>query len=578
MMGMVDYQHSDIVKLKETKFKELEVQLWFSDNAFVISEVGKDGMVSLNELDETVSASEIQSMPVNKKHAGNVYYDPIIAASIIGPDDEIPVHSTDYSYFMDHLGRVTEENGTTLRALVEGQKFKYVHEVQHWLRERYGTDDLRIHHKLITPTERCFRNLWSLRDGLLDAGVSSYQFLYEMANMLYLRWMAVSDDNEMARWKDMERAVDDDKVEKYQQAINRIKQETRIFSATMLEQAIGEVSKCAQKENIAELFDLMLQENSKTKDGGAIQNTTPKVLAQLLVKVMQPKLGERWHDPAAGFAGFLVEIDKYLRDSNDKYQTLTEEERKFQITEALSGMEFQREAARIGFCNTRFHGLWCNVKKGDSLETVDYQLYDGIICEPPIQMFSLAGKQSTGSYKNKQLEFVELILKSLSYQLEGRAAMLLPESFFYKSGWEYRHIRKFLFEQYSNHAILRLPKGIYPNTNISMCAIFLRYRPNNNGHVLIYDMQSEKLKPERLQDVSVFDGFIKAYHDGVFGKKGYILSMDQLRNDDYQINFGVDNDSEKQQMETPSYYLKEANKVVKEIRSMLSKMEKEING
>ena len=91
-------------------------------------------------------------------------------------------------------------------------------------------------------------------------------------------------------------------------------------------------------------------------------------------------------------------------------------------------------------------------------------------------------------------------------------------------------------------------------------------------------MQSEKLKPEQLQDVSVFNGFIKAYRDGVFGKKNYFLSLNQFRNDDYQINFGADNDSEKPQMETPSYYLLEANKIVREIRSLLSKMEKEING
>ena len=575
---MVEYQRNDIVRLGDSKFEELKGQLWFSDNAFVVAEVKKDGKVSLNELNETVSASEILPLPISKKHAGNVYYDPIIAASIIGPDDEIPVHSTDYSYFMDALGRVTEEDGTTLRALVEEQKFKYVHEVQHWLRGRYETDDLKVHHKIITMAEVQYRSLWNLRESLLEAGVSSYQFLYEMANMLYLRWMAFYDEKEAARWEKLEQTTGEELLHLYQEAIRQTKQQTRIYSASVLSEAIKVVSKCAKQENIAALFDLMLQENSRAKDGGAIQNTTPKVLAQLLVKVMQPKVGEHWHDPAAGFSGFLVEIDKYLRDSNNKYQTLTEEERKFQITEALSGMEFQKEAARIGFCNTRFHGLWCNVKHGDSLEAVDYQQYDGIICEPPIQMFSLAGKQSTRSYKNKQLEFVELILKSLSYLFEGRAAMLLPESFFYKSGWEYRNIRKFLFEEYSHHAILRLPKGIYPNTSISMCAIFLRYRPNNNGHVLIYDMQSEKLKPERLQDVSVFDGFIKAYHDGVFGKKGYILSMDQLRNDDYQINFGVDNDSEKPQMETPSNYLLEANKIVREIRSLLSKMEKEING
>lgn len=54
---MVDYQRNDIVKLNESKFKELEGQLWFSDNAFVIAEVGKGGTVSLNELDEDTAAS-----------------------------------------------------------------------------------------------------------------------------------------------------------------------------------------------------------------------------------------------------------------------------------------------------------------------------------------------------------------------------------------------------------------------------------------------------------------------------------------------------------------------------------------
>ena len=575
---MVEYQRKDIVRLREAIFEELKGQLWFNDNAFEIYNLGADGMVSLMEYDVPIPAKDIQPIPINNKRAGNIYYDSIIAASVIGSDDDMPAHYTDYTYFMVSFGKVTEENGRTLRSLVEEQKFKYVHEVQHWLREKYGTDDLRIHHKLITPTERCFRNLWNLRKDMLDAGVSSYQFLYEMANMLYLRWMAVSDENEMLRWRDLEQTTGDDKVEMYQQAIKRTKQETRIFSATVLAQAISELSKCAQKENIAALFDMMLQENSKAKDGGATQNTTPKVLTQLMVKVMQPKLGEHWHDPAAGFSGFLVEIDKYLREHNGYYQTLTEAERKFQITEALSGMEIQKEAARIGFCNTRFHGIWCDVRNGDSLEAVDYQQYDGIICEPPIQIFSLAGKQGSGAYKNKQLAFVEMILKSLSYQFEGRAAILLPESFFYKSGWEYKQIHKRLFEEYSHHIILRLPKGIYPNTNISMCAIFFRCRPNDNGNVMVYDMQSEKLKPEQLQDVSIFNGFIKAYRDGVCDKRGYLLSLNQLRDDDYKLNFVSGNDSEKLQMEGPSYYLSEANKIVKDIRGLLSKMEKEIDG
>jgi len=574
---MIMYQRNDIVKLGDSKFDGLKDQLWFSDNAFVIAEVGMDGTVSLNELDEPISISEIMPLPISKKHAGNVYYDPIIAASIIGPDDEIPVHSTDYSYFMDAFGRVTEEDGTTLRSLVEEQKFKYVYEVQHWLRGRYETDDLKVHHKIITMAEVQYRSLWNLRENLLEAGVSSYQFLYEMANMLYLRWMTFYDEKEFGRWKKLEQTSGEDLLDLYQEAIRQSKQQTHIYSASVLGEAIKVVSKCAKQENIADLFDLMLQENSRAKASGSAQNDTPGLLAQLLVELMQPTIGERWYDPAAGFAGFLVEIDKYLKKTNSNYQLLTEKDKAFQITEALSGMEIQKEVARIGFCNTRFHGIRCDIKIGDSLMATNYQLFDGIVCEPPIQMFSLAGKQSTGTYKNKQLEFVDLILKSLSGQRNSRAAILLPESFLYKNSFEYQYFRKRLFEEYDLHTILRLPKGIYSNSSISMCAIFLSNKCRDSKWVLLYDMLHEKMKSENLDNLNIFKDFIKAYRSREPQRRGQLISLDEIRNDGYTITFVKDKHHEDEKMEMPAHYLVEANKVVREIRSLLKKIEFEVN-
>ena len=74
-----DFEKRHLAKNRENNkreaisFKELEGQLWFSDNAFVIAEVGKGGTVSLNELDETVSASEILPMPVSKKPSAFVW-------------------------------------------------------------------------------------------------------------------------------------------------------------------------------------------------------------------------------------------------------------------------------------------------------------------------------------------------------------------------------------------------------------------------------------------------------------------------------------------------------------------------
>lgn len=572
---MVEYQKGDIVRLGDSEFDKLKGQLWFKDNTFEIYKVGPDEMVSLMELDEQVPVSHLQPLPVNKKHAGGIYYDPVIAASVIGPDDEIPVHNTDYSYFMESFGRVFEEDGSTLLDRVEEQKFKYVHEVQHWLRERYGSDDLKIHHKLISPAEAQFWHLWNLRDSLLDAGVSSYQFLYEMANMLYLRWLAFNNDNAFEQWKDLEQTTGDVLLGKYQIAVQKIKQQTRIYSGIALEQAISEVSKCAKQENIAEVFDLMLDENSKMKDSGTAQNSSPRVLAQLLAKLMQPKIGERWHDPAAGFSGFLVELDRYLKDKNNYYQSLSKEEKTFQLTEALSGMEIQKEIARIGFCHTRFHGLWCKIETGDSLEIKDTQQYDGIICEPPMSVFSLAGKQKDGK-KNRQLEFVEKILKSLYRRSESRAALLLPEGFLNKTSIEYCNSRSHLFEEYDTHTILRLPKGLYPNSSVSMCAIFVRMG-RSQDRILVYDMQVGNQKLKQTQGVGMFDDFMRAYRDGILDQNSRYCSLGELREDGYNIAFEKDNRPKEDEINTPAYYMQEANKVVNEIRSLLRKIEKEID-
>ena len=574
---MVEYQRNDIVRFEDAKFEAVREQLWFKDNAFEITAIKEDGMVSLMELDEPVPGSDLQPMPINKRRAGSVYYDPIIAASIVGPDDEIPVRSTDYSYFMDAFKKVSEEDGTTLYNRVEKQKFKYVHEVQHWLRESYGTDDLKIRHQIITVAEVQCRNLWNLRDGLLESGVSSYQFLYEMSNMLYLRWLTFKDKKALERWKELEQTPDDEILKKYQKEIQRIQQQTRIYSATVLAQALKEVSKCIKDENISEVFDLMLQENSRTKASGAAQNYTPRVIAQVLVEVLQPKAGEYWYDPAAGFSGFLVEIDRYIRKETADFSSLSEEGKKFQLMDAISGLEIQKDVARIGFCNTRFHNLRCDIKVGDALTTTNYQLYDGVICEPPIQMFSLVGRRGEESAnKNKQIEFIELILKSLSLQGNSRAAILLPEGFLYRVTSEYKYLRKRLFEQYNLHTVLRLPKGIYPNDSISMCAIFLNNRPSDNHPVLVYDMQSVRMKSEGA-DLAQFKDFINTYKFREPGKRGLLVSLDEIRQNDYSITFVKGKSQEDEKLETPSFYLMEANRMVREIRSLLKKLELEVN-
>lgn len=80
---MFKYHRNDLVRLGETKFEELGELLWFKDNAFEITAVKEDGMVLLVELDESVPESDLLPMPIKKKRAAHIYYDPIIAASVV---------------------------------------------------------------------------------------------------------------------------------------------------------------------------------------------------------------------------------------------------------------------------------------------------------------------------------------------------------------------------------------------------------------------------------------------------------------------------------------------------------------
>ena len=170
-----------------------------------------------------------------------------------------------------------------------------------------------------------------------------------------------------------------------------------------------------------------------------------------------------------------------------------------------------------------------------------------------------------------------MIIKSLSLQSDSRAAILLPESFLYKNSLDYKNIRKRLFEEYNLHTILRLPKGIYPNSSISMCALFLSNNHNMDNRVLVYDMLPEKIKPEKLENLSIFKDFIETYRSRMPQKRGLLIRLDEIRDDDYKITFEREDHQDKEQMDTPSHYLSEANKVVREIRSLLAKMEKDVN-
>lgn len=126
----------------------MEPQLIYSNNVFKILEISIDGSVKLAYIQQPISISDIEAIKIDGIQDRDIYYDPIIAAPIVPYDAPAPVMPNHQGeYFMDGLENTTYNN-KNLKQLVLEADCRYVHEVQHFLRAQFKTDDLKIYEKV----------------------------------------------------------------------------------------------------------------------------------------------------------------------------------------------------------------------------------------------------------------------------------------------------------------------------------------------------------------------------------------------------------------------------------------------
>ena len=90
---------------------------------------------------------------------------------------------------------------------------------------------------------------------------------------------------------------------------------------------------------------------------GAGQYFTPRVLIEVMVRLMQPKPGEVIQDPAAGTGGFLIAADRFMRAATDDYFELSPKEQAFQLRSALRGLENVQDTFRLLLMNLHLHKI-----------------------------------------------------------------------------------------------------------------------------------------------------------------------------------------------------------------------------
>ena len=299
-----------------------------------------------------------------------------------------------------------------------------------------------------------------------------------------------------------------------------------------LEKIIKEINKLdwfeAKQEGLGDLYEGLLAKNADEKKSGAGQYFTPRPLIDVMTKLIDPRFGEKCFDPACGTFGFMIaayrnaiEQETKIRGKNFRYTLNNFEEKLFQ--ESYNGVELVHDAHRLALMNAYLHSVPANIYCADSLapDAKKYKGYDVILTNPPFgtKKGGEITKRDDINYRtsNKQLNFLQVIYRSLKADGKARCAVVLPDNVLFAGG-DGVSVRRELMNFCNLHTILRLPTGIFYAQGVKTNVLFFTRGVSEKGNtkeVAFYDMRTNmdsfgKTRTLRPDD---FDEFVLGYND-----------------------------------------------------------------
>jgi len=228
----------------------------------------------------------------------------------------------------------------------------------------------------------------------------------------------------------------------------------------------------AEKHELSHLYEAKIKNMGNAGRNGG-EYYTPRPLIRAMIKVLDPKIGERIYDGACGSAGFLCEAFDYLLPQATKADDL-----KTLQTRTFYGKEKKSLAYVIAIMNMILHGIEApNVIHANTLgeninDIQDKDRYDVILANPPF-----GGKERKEVQQNFPIKtgetaflFMQHFIKSL--KAGGRAAIVIKNTFLSNTDNASTSLRKLLLESCKLHTVLDCPGGTFQGAGVKTVVLF----------------------------------------------------------------------------------------------------------
>ena len=280
----------------------------------------------------------------------------------------------------------------------------------------------------------------------------------------------------------------------------------------------------------------------------------------MMVKLVDPKIGELICDPACGTAGFLFNAYMHILESNTSSDVLDYDsdgiphhligdkiaDKKlfdFLKSRALTGYDFDSTMTRIGAMNLMLHGIDNpNIRYTDTLSKKfnEETLYDVILANPPFKG-SIDENDVNVLFKTKtkktELLFIELIFRLLV--TGGRAAVIVPDGVLFGTSNAHVKIREILVDQCKLEGIISMPSGIFkPYAGVST-AVLIFQKAGITDKVWFYDMQADgySLDDKRQKtDANDIPDILNKWKTKKVSAKSFLVDAKEIKSNKYDLS------------------------------------------
>ena len=327
------------------------------------------------------------------------------------------------------------------------------------------------------------------------------------------------------------------------------------------------------KHELSDLYESKIKNMGNAGRNGG-QYYTPRPLIRAMISVIDPQLGEKVYDGAAGSCGFLCEAYDYMYERMKK---TTGNLKKIQEN-TFYGKEKKNLAYVIGIMNMILHGIEApNIihtnTLGENIRDIqEKNRYHVILANPPF-----GGKERKEVQQNFDIKtgetaslFLQHFIKSL--KTGGRAAIVIKNTFLSNADNASTALRKHLLESCNLHTILDMPQGTFQGAGVKTVVLFFQ-KGEPTKKIWYYQLDPGrnmgKTNPLNDNDMKVFiDDHKKKKKPET--ENSWTFKLKDIDEETYDLSPKNPNAPEEAPLRSPEEILKEMESLDKETNSILA--------